>query len=273
MPAEGQKFNLAPFVDGKAVPLASWNNHLTKEEKAEVKKLLPSIKEAVDRLHKDYGCTQLISIFMRRRIQPLQDRPSTMWEYSGSQDASRMKRKDFATQEALDKAVHSMIKEAKTKKLPSDCSVNPYGGDTKLHEVRSSALIESFTLISSVPSSLTHFFIVFQGHPKYECLPPTPENPKSQENLDDLPSANSPQDREGEGDSLFDEEAESSSMSRRNKEGRTKEAMDVDAQDIPEGAGDSTSAVPIPSKTRDAHPASTGDGRPVNSLGVPIFSS
>ena len=40
-PVDGQEFNLAPFVDGKAVPLASWNNHLTKEEKTEVKKLLP----------------------------------------------------------------------------------------------------------------------------------------------------------------------------------------------------------------------------------------
>ena len=147
----------------------------------------------------------------------------------------------------------------RSEKLPSDCSVNPYGGDIKLLEVRSSTLIESFTLISSVPSSSTHLFIAFQGHPKYECLPPTPENPKSQENLDDLPSANSPHDREGEADSLFDEEAESSSTSQRNKEGRTKEAMDVDAQDIPKGARDSTSAAPTSSKARDSHPASTGD--------------
>ena len=139
----------------------------------------PLIKEAVAGLQKDYVFTRLISIFMRRRIQPLQVRPSTMWEYSGSQDASRMKRKDFATQEALDEAVHSVIKGAKTEKLPSDCSVNPYDEDRKLPEVRSSTLIESFPLISSVPTSLTHFFIVLQDHPKYECLPPTPENAKS----------------------------------------------------------------------------------------------
>ena len=118
-----------------------------------------------------------------------------------------------------------------------------------------------------------------QDHPKYECLPPLLENSKSQENLDDLPSASSPQDQEGEDNSLVDEEAESSSTSQRDKEGRTKEAMDVDAQDLPpvnEGAGDSTSAAPASPKASDARPTpqiSMEDDRPVNSLGVPIMTS
>ena len=61
-----------------------------------------------------------------------------MWEYSGPQDASRMGRKDFAKQEALDEAVHSVIKGPKSDKLPSDCPVDPYGGGVGLPEVRSS---------------------------------------------------------------------------------------------------------------------------------------
>ena len=92
---DGQQFNLAPFVDGKRVPLSSWSNDLTKEEKSEVKKLLPTLKEAVSHLSKDYGFTRLISVFMKRRIQPLQARPSTMWQYSGPEDASRMGRADL----------------------------------------------------------------------------------------------------------------------------------------------------------------------------------
>ena len=156
-PVDGQEFNLAPFVDGKAVPLSSWSNPLTKEEKAEVKKLLPSIKEAVDHLQKNYGFTRLISTFMKLRIQLLQVRPSTMWEYSGPQDASRMKRKDFA-KEAPEEAVHSVIKGAKAEKLPSDCSVDPYGGGIGLPEVRSSTSIYSFSPIFSVPSSSTSLF-------------------------------------------------------------------------------------------------------------------
>ena len=76
---DGQIFNLAPFVDGKPVPLGSWSNDLTKEERSDVKKLLPSMKEAVGHLSKIHGFTRLISIFMKRWIQPLQARPSTMW--------------------------------------------------------------------------------------------------------------------------------------------------------------------------------------------------
>ena len=33
-PIDGREFNLAPFVDGKAVLLVSWNNKLTKGERA-----------------------------------------------------------------------------------------------------------------------------------------------------------------------------------------------------------------------------------------------
>ena len=78
-----------------------------------------------------------------------------MWEYSGPQDASRMGRKDFANPEALNEAVHGVIKGAKNEELPSDCLANPYGGGRELPEVRSSISSNSFLLISSAPGSST----------------------------------------------------------------------------------------------------------------------
>ena len=101
---------------------------------------------------------------------------------------------------------------------------------------------------------LGSLFITFQNHPKYECLPSLPEDSNSEENFGDLPSASSPRDQEGEGNSPFEQEIESSSSSKRNKEGRLKQSMDVDAQDLPpvvEGAGDSTSAALTSSKAQD----------------------
>ena len=124
--------------------------------------------------------------------------------------------------------------------------------------------------------------IIFQNHPKYECLPTLPEDSNSEENLGDLPSASSPRDQEGEGNSPFDQENEFSTSRKRNKEGRVKQSMDVDAQDLPpavEGAGDSTSAALTSSKAQDV-PASRPSpqismetDRPVNSLGVPLMTS
>ena len=99
-----------------------------------MKKLMPSIKKAVEHLQKNYGFTRLISIFMKRRIQALQSRISTMREYSAPQDASRLKRQDFS-KEALEEAVHNVIKGAKTEQLPSDCPVEPFGENRKLPQV------------------------------------------------------------------------------------------------------------------------------------------
>ena len=111
--------------------LKSWGNDLSEEETAEVKKLLPSLKEAVNHLSRDYGFTRLVSIFMRRRIQPLQARPSAMWQYSGPEDASRMGRTDLE-EKTLEAVIHGVIKGAKTDELPKDCPLDPYGSSRAL---------------------------------------------------------------------------------------------------------------------------------------------
>ena len=69
-------------------------------------------------------------------------------------DASRMGRKDLA-EKALNEAIHGVIKGAKNEELPSDCPVDPYGGDRRLPEVRYSISVNSFSMISSVLSSPT----------------------------------------------------------------------------------------------------------------------
>ena len=64
-----------------------------------------------------------------------------------------------------------------------------------------------------------------------------------------------------------------SSTSQSNRDGRTKEAMDIDAPDAPEGDGDSTSPAAASPRALDAHPASTESGPLMNSLGVPYVLS
>ena len=119
-----------------------------------MRKLMPMLKEAVENLGKEHGFTRLISIFMKHRVQPLQARPSTMWQYSGSQDASRMGRTDLA-EKALNEAIHGVIKGAKNEELPSDFPIKPYGEDRELPEVCSSTSSSSFSVIFSVLISST----------------------------------------------------------------------------------------------------------------------
>ena len=135
VPVEGQAENLAAFVDVKADNLSSWQNKLTRKEKLEVKKLMPRVEEAVSALEQEYGFVRLVSIFIGRRLQPLQARSIPMWEYSGPSDASRVGRKDFETTEDLEMAIKSIIKGKKSKKLPTPCSIAPFGSENKLPEV------------------------------------------------------------------------------------------------------------------------------------------
>ena len=57
-----------------------------------------------------------------------------MWQYSGSEDASRMGRTDLE-EKTLEAVIHGVIKGAKNDELPKDCSLNPYGEGRKLPEV------------------------------------------------------------------------------------------------------------------------------------------
>ena len=66
-----------------------------------------------------------------------------------------MKRQDFS-KEALEEAVHNVIKGAKTEQLPSDCPVEPYGENRKLPEVYFSTSTDPFLLPAFILNSSTY---------------------------------------------------------------------------------------------------------------------
>ena len=100
--------------------------------------------------------------------------------------------------------------------------------------------------------------------------------------LEPLPSANSPNDQDGNNDSSSSNEVESSASSERTKEVQIKEAANVDAEELPpivEGTGDSASAAPSSSKpgavpvVQRTPPASASTLPALNDLRMPIVSS
>ena len=109
--------------------------------------------------------------------------------------------------------------------------------------------------------------------PKYSSVPPTPEKPQLLAILDDLPSASSRHDLEADEESLEGEDEESSSTSQRNREGRTKQAMDIDTTEAPEGDGDSTSPAAASPRALDAHPVPSESDGQFNDLRVPYVPS
>ena len=144
MPIGDQEFNLAPFVNSKPECLETWSNKLSRKEKIEVKKMMPKVLEAVAVLERESGFTRLVSVFMGRRLQPLQSRPTAMWEYTGDMDESRYGREDLedvGDQNGVEVAVRGVIKGLKTRRLPSECPVDPFSVSLSLPEVLSVALV------------------------------------------------------------------------------------------------------------------------------------
>ena len=115
--------------------------------------------------------------------------------------------------------------------------------------------------------------VALQDHPKYSSVPPTPEKPQLLQVLEDLPSASSRHDLDGDEESLEGGEEESSSTSWEKREGRTKRAMDIDAPDALEGDGGSTSPAAASPRTLDAHPVPSESDGQFNDLGVPYVPS
>jgi hypothetical protein len=95
-----QRFGLPEFVaDATVRKFARWSRGLTAVEEAEAAELMTKIESL--RVTSELSGIQLISTFIGRRVQPLQNRPHGMWEYSGARDASRVSSSEMITEETV----------------------------------------------------------------------------------------------------------------------------------------------------------------------------
>ena len=81
-----QEVGLPPYSADAASKKPSWANTLAASEVEEANRLL----ERVEQLRKEITGVDLISTWVRRRVQPLQARVHPMWEYSGDEDLTRV---------------------------------------------------------------------------------------------------------------------------------------------------------------------------------------
>ena len=82
---------------------------------------------------KELSGLQIMTHFLRLRIQPLQARDNPMWTYSGPEDETRIS-VDLPV-ESLEKLARRLTKLNKNNKIPSECLVKPYSADHPLPEV------------------------------------------------------------------------------------------------------------------------------------------
>ncbi|KAK1680943.1 hypothetical protein QYE76_041791 [Lolium multiflorum] len=91
-PVPGRRSNLPPFKDVLvAQPKKSWRNTLSPEESATADELFEQVVDLKNAGGLTMCGTEVVSVFLKCRVQPLMSRPHQLWMYNGKNDASRYK--------------------------------------------------------------------------------------------------------------------------------------------------------------------------------------
>ncbi|KAK1682772.1 hypothetical protein QYE76_043620 [Lolium multiflorum] len=99
----GQHPNLPPFEDKLvAKPKKSWQNALSPEERVIADKLFDQVVTLKNTGGLTMCGTEVVSVFLQRRVQPLMSRPHQLWLYTGKDDESRVSSVDLSADDLRD---------------------------------------------------------------------------------------------------------------------------------------------------------------------------
>ena len=133
--AQGESLGMDPFTVGQEIrPKRTWRNELSKPETVEVKKLVEKIQALKAGPGAPLTGIQIMTTFVRRRIQPLQHRAHGMWEYSGSEDPTRVSTEDYSPTE-VERRVRSLTKLTSANPFPGPPSTAPFEAENPIPEV------------------------------------------------------------------------------------------------------------------------------------------
>ncbi|KAK1698549.1 hypothetical protein QYE76_015246 [Lolium multiflorum] len=99
----GRRFNLPPFKDKLiAKPKKSWQNTLSPEERLTADRLFGQIIILKNTGGLTMRGTEVVSVFLQRRVQPLMSRPHQLWLYTGKEDESRVSSAELSAEDLRD---------------------------------------------------------------------------------------------------------------------------------------------------------------------------
>ena len=84
------------------MPKKSWQNTLTAEESAIADQLYEKVMDLKNAEGLTMCGTEVVSVFLKRRVQPLMSRPHQLWMYTGATDKSRVNLADLSEEELRD---------------------------------------------------------------------------------------------------------------------------------------------------------------------------
>ncbi|KAM0839717.1 hypothetical protein ACQ4PT_060139 [Festuca glaucescens] len=121
-----QNFGFAPFNPMKEVKkLKSWDQTLTETELKETEPLMARIHALQSDKGKELSGLQIMTHFLRLRVQPIQARVSALWTYSGSKEPTRVSKENVSTSE-LEKLAQQFTRLTQKDDIPSSYRVDPF---------------------------------------------------------------------------------------------------------------------------------------------------
>jgi hypothetical protein len=106
--SSSDQYSVAPFDANKELKkLASWDSPPIETEMEDIKPLLARIQTLKSGSGGALSGTQLMSFFLQWRVQPLKQRVSKFWSYSGLKDSSRVSEEEIE-QKDLNKRVRAL---------------------------------------------------------------------------------------------------------------------------------------------------------------------
>jgi hypothetical protein len=78
------------------VPKKSWQNTLTSKESVVADQLYEKVLDLKNAEGLMMCGTEVVSVFLKRRVQPLMSRPHQLWMYTGASDKSRINSTDVS---------------------------------------------------------------------------------------------------------------------------------------------------------------------------------
>jgi hypothetical protein len=126
---------LPKFVDVlESVLKKSWKNILTSKEKTVADKLFERVLQIKESDGQTMMGTEIFTVFLKRRIQPVMSRAHQMWLYSGPKDETQVNVAEFSEKELLDE-VRRLTHFSQDDSSPLLALHDPYDFDHQPTEV------------------------------------------------------------------------------------------------------------------------------------------
>ncbi|KAK1651671.1 hypothetical protein QYE76_069476 [Lolium multiflorum] len=209
-PVPGRRSNLPPVVDVLvAEPKKSWQNVLSPEESAHADKLFEQFVDLKNAGGLTMCGTEVVSVFLKRRVQPLMSRPHQLWMYTGEGDKSRVSSVDLSDEELCD----------------------------EVRRLTHYSMKDTIALTSARPPfDLTH--LPAEASTVIRCYPPTPESGVEPEDDDDSEETEDAQRALEDSDVQEEDALEDDAIIKNRRRRRISDELIATAESSPSGRDD-----------------------------------